>query len=41
MRAMAIVGDFGLDHLKLIERPIPTISGFRAWRRQTTIRPGR
>ena len=23
MRAMAIVGDFGLDHLKLIERPIP------------------
>jgi NADPH:quinone reductase-like Zn-dependent oxidoreductase len=23
MRAMAIVGDFGLDYLKLIERPIP------------------
>ena len=23
MRAMAIVGGFGLDHLKLIERPIP------------------
>ena len=24
MRAMAIVGEFGLDHLKLIERPVPT-----------------
>jgi NADPH:quinone reductase-like Zn-dependent oxidoreductase len=23
MRAMAIVGTFGLDHFKLIERPIP------------------
>jgi NADPH:quinone reductase-like Zn-dependent oxidoreductase len=23
MRAMAIVGEFGLDHLKLIERPMP------------------
>jgi NADPH:quinone reductase-like Zn-dependent oxidoreductase len=24
MRVMAIVGEFGLDHLKLIERPVPT-----------------
>jgi NADPH:quinone reductase-like Zn-dependent oxidoreductase len=23
MRAMALVGSFGLDHLKLIERPMP------------------
>ena len=23
MRAMALVGDFGLDHLKLIDRPMP------------------
>ena len=23
MRAMAIVGEFGLEHLKLIERPMP------------------
>jgi len=23
MRAMALVDDFGLDHLKLIERPVP------------------
>ncbi len=25
MRAMAIVGEFGLDHLKLIERPMPEL----------------